>query len=927
MTLSDTEPDFKAMTLRSVRYEDLRTAAEREGMVWDLVGHITATASLAKAFLDVKTPEPAIAIADFLDLFVVGTREKEGKLSLNSVPEFSRAASALRVRHEAIDSWTNLLRGKRAAETVKIDNELRKFARDGGRNDQFRWVLVKERREFQRAMRTLIAAGQEPDAPNFKPTTSIGVVARDAWRWIESKVPELTYVRHDLWSGCGEEAVLQRLRACLQRLFGDADHQRWTLMHHGFYFYTPQQWALFRLLRRSGLANQYFVLHDDGSSPVFESWRRFFTERLEMPSPDPSTVYGERAFTPQASAFLSGWLGRYVDGSGLGDRLRIVRYRNPAELVSELRLEMLETRHGAMRPKIFAASQSRIEGLIERLSPDSGVGLSSLAQLPIGVFLIGLHESIQVPDGVAGPTQIILSDDGVRDIALSGFLPSVPSGESVERMRSVLQRARPFFSGCRRANEWISRAEVLERIMIDVVAPFGQRGVAANRVLSIRQAVGNPLRLVPWVDLSLHEAKLLKEVIKEIAATINQLASGEQMRLDTHAEFLRAQIRRGLEGLNEAECRKVLETADGLRLASNDEIDVSGLIDVVRILLGRDADSDDDGHRGSDPQVKPLRSLDSLGLYPSSAPVHLTNLVDGAFPSSIPAVGWPFCREDLASDSVARQIFETRAGSAALGDLYLLWLALDGVCDQAHVVLSWMDELAGEELSPAAVLSMLRKPSHQSQAVLNMSGGVNDSRASQYGDNRSLRAVAECKSAAVAEVELGAALEALPVEVVASFQACPRRLALQWLFGQSHAFTAAFHHVMLYGNMIGTLVRKRLAEPSEARSTCDSVWRFMSQGERRGSEMKSAVKKVGITAKPEWMLTLCGRQQDKDPMSLAYQHATERRMVAPDTVVKAGSSFLPLPIYGDGDGRGEVCRFCPAKDRCLMARTSRDEQV
>jgi hypothetical protein len=773
-------------------------------------------------------------------------------------------------------------------------------------------------------MQSLIAAGQRPDAEDFKPTTPIGLVAQDAWRWIESKMPEITFIRDDLWTSRSDESVVRRLRSCLQRLFGD--QERWTLMHHGFYFYTPPQWALFRLLRESGLADQWFMVHDDGQSQVFEIWRRFFSERLGMPTPNPSDVYGSRPFTPQASAFLSGWQGRRVDGDTAKDRLRMVRYRSPAEFVSDLRIEIADAEPGPA-PMVFAAGQGEIERLLERLSPDIGAGSSSLAQLPIGAFLIRLHESIQATDGSAAEAQVILTDEGVRDIALSGFLPTVPAGEAVERMRSVLQRARMFFAGCRLSSEWVVRAEALERIVIDQIAPLGDRGVGTDDHLRIRQSVGNPLRLAPWADIAAAEAKWLKEVLKEIVGTIEELASREQITLNTHTDFLSRQIQRGLEGLNEFERKKVNEMVEGLAMAGPDSIDVTGLIDVVRILLGRDASSEEDLSSGSDPRIKPLRSLDCLGLRPSSGHIHVANLADGIFPSSVPAVGWPFRREDLCGSSIARQILETRASSAVLGDLYLLWLALDGVSDAARITLSWMEEVAGEDLNPAAVLSMLSVPKLQSKGVLDRIGGVKASPASQIGDGMPVRELVACNSTLISKAELGSALQNLPAEVVASLRACPRRFALQWLFGPTHAFSADHHLVMLYGNMIGTLVRKLRFNVSKAKQTCDSLWRFVSDGERRSSELKSRVSPTRQGPRPEWILTLSGNKDGTDPLSLAYRHAKDRAIIDPATILEPSSLFLPLPISGEDGNRGEVCKSCPVKERCREARWTRDEQI
>ena len=65
--------------------------------------------------------------------------------------------------------------------------------------------------------------------------------------------------------------------------------------------------------------------------------------------------------------------------------------------------------------------------------------------------------------------------------------------------------------------------------------------------------------------------------------------------------------------------------------------------------------------------------------------LHLANMAEDAFPTAAQAVGWPFTLDDLrastddAVEPVTAGLLETRAQTAGLSDLYLFWLALDGV--------------------------------------------------------------------------------------------------------------------------------------------------------------------------------------------------------------------------------------------------------
>jgi hypothetical protein len=110
------------------------------------------------------------------------------------------------------------------------------------------------------------------------------------------------------------------------------------------------------------------------------------------------------------------------------------------------------------------------------------------------------------------------------------------------------------------------------------------------------------------------------------------------------------------------------------------------------------------------------------------------------------------------------------------------------------------------------------------------------------------------------------------------------------------------------------------------RAACDSIWRFLSPGERRSSEKKRVVTEQKQSARPVWVLTLWGQQSGGEPLDLAYKRAISGLPLSEAEIEHGTSRFLPLPIHED-EPRGEICKHCPVQDRCLHARKSRDEQI
>jgi hypothetical protein len=925
---------MSAIALPSVRHEDVVAALADEGVDWSDAGHVAATGSLARAVRD--RGGSCVSIGNLLDLLVVSTRNVNSQIGVACFPQRTVGDDSDRKQfNERLAAWSSAIRGFKLSQVLRVDDVLRTRARTATTNVELVRVLVRARRQLQQEISGLIAAGVGPDDGSVQPKSDIGRAAIDAWRDIELAVPEIAHIRTDLWEGRDDPSrwlsMRRRLREVLSRVAPGDD--RWTLVHHGFYFYTPPQWALFRLLDRCEGVRQVFVVHDDGVSPMFEVWRRFFTDQMSMPVPRHSVRDDSRRVTRQAMAFRSAWNGEPVDAVGLEGALTIEEFRNPAEFVrNQLEGQVGARSSGSKKPVVFAAQHQDLRRFCDRLSPEPGAESASLSQLPVGAFLLRLHECIHDAQLSSGHPKVTLSTDAVRDIALSGFVEvdgvRVPPNE----LRSPIQRALPYFSGCHSVSEWTARADTLERVVIDCVAVLGARDSGVTDAQRFEAAVGNPLRLVPWADLSLHEARMIRSTIHAIGKLLMGIAKGERVKLAHHADYLVSRIKAGMDGLPRHEQQAIESRLQGFRIGVGVEgdIDVTGLLDVVSILLNRDAGMDplasDDDTVGEMGGISSIRSLDSLGYAASTTTIHVANLSDGVFPGVVPVVGWPFRREDIRGiDPVSRHLLETRAECSALEGLYLLWLALDGVDTEVPVRLSWISKIANEPRDPAAILSILRAPERLSDAVSTRIGGVKVTRPADSGNAAALFSELKAESSDFTEEEVDAALRQIPREVGASAIVCARRLAIQWLFGASASFQEPFQHVMLYGNMIGVLSRRTGLGEDVSTALCNALWRGLPEAERASSRAKAGVRPSGQrSAGAEWILTLGGSKNGSGAFDQAYQVAMGTTGYSLNVLAEQPGGFLPEPV---SEPRSQICTMCPVQKCCLSVRMPRDEDL
>jgi hypothetical protein len=427
------------------------------------------------------------------------------------------------------------------------------------------------------------------------------------------------------------------------------------------------------------------------------------------------------------------------------------------------------------------------------------------------------------------------------------------------------------------------------------------------------------LRLVPWGDLSVDEAATVAAVVTATVVLVNEIASRERVALKDHLQFLRRKLQQGMHDLPEDERQQITAKVDGFSVGLEDEIDVDGLIDVVAMLLGRTAEFDSTGESESrEGAVGELRSLDALGFRRLKQGIHVANLADGTFPSRVPAVGWPFRVDDMRAgaasvDPVIIEILEARAENAALSDLYLLWLALDGVEPDYPVTFSWISNLGGEPRNPSSILSLLTVPSGVSAAVASRAGGLKVDSVIPAGDMAALTERPEPLGPTFSEAQVREALLKLDSRATASGQACARRFALEWALGPSAAFQSEHHQTMLYGNVVGALVRLTGLDVFSALRACNDLWRYLTIGQRASSFAKAVVKPAGRSAQGHWILTLAGRMGGASPLDRAYQAAAQGSASDPHLMVPSNSQYLPPRI-----DNAEVCAQCPVRPRCAV---------
>ena len=904
------------LQLASVRKSFVRSALEAHDVQWDQAIHV-CTAATMENILE-RDNLFAITIATLIDLITSSLLPLEYAVSRSLYPERKLFLTDKKEYTTQKNKWMNALVGRQIRKSVQTNNELRAFARSS--NNRHAHTIYKARRTFIKTISELTTDGILPT--DIDVTDPLIACAVEAWQTIEANVPGFTVIRDTLWRDPSDfvaqkTAHSQNLMAhfveTIRRisLHNDTDH---VFVFHGFFYYHPKHWALIQLLQAIPTVHVYIITHNDGKNPVFAAAERYYSTTMGWPEP---TVYEVTEHpTPAARIFLQAINGNRIEAQP--DILRILESKTPADFVGHINQARTMVRldpDGDLEeiPKLYAADAPTINRYFERLDIMNPARRTDLSKLPIGIFLVRLHECIIIDINDRTRSTIELTCDRVSDIIASNFLmvDGSPSGSSLR----IWEQVAPFFQDCVSPVSWQERAALLTELNTSVVHHRTPKRPPQDDLQRISRAAQNITRLIPWADISTQHAQRIERIIQEIIRLIGNLTTQEQIRLQDHHTYLTTELTRGMQNVPAEEYREMQDKLNGYGVGLDDTVFVEGLVDIVHMLLARSVDFDGlgDPTEGND-RFRSLRSLEVLGYERTNQPIHLANLADGIFPVATQSSYWPFSMDSLkrAQSSMSVAIMRLRNETTHLGDIYMLWLGLDGVVD-APVTMSWVASVAGELHNRSALIDLFTRPTPTANNAryIEMVGGIPITPQPPRTYLHIPYPAPQPTHVGTSEFDHYSTHNILHRHAVSAAIICNRRLAMQWLFGPTISYHQENLTSILYGNFIG-LVEKN--EPGLTEQAVESLWQHLIPGEKRSYLAK---KRVGVKgADRRWLYTLKGNRTktNTDSFSRAYQAIVSNEPIT--------SSPIPIGTFlpeGVREYAAILCENCPVVHRCAVA--------
>ena len=499
----------------------------------------------------------------------------------------------------------------------------------------------------------------------------------DIWRVLEGCSEDIRAIRGLL----PNERCEQRAREMISRVSGGLDAD--TVVIHGFYFITPVQERMIRILESAGYRLLFLFQYDDAHPKANEVWRALYNHGNGFPDESEWLKIG----TSQRNGF-----GDLLENrvSHL-DTVRLVEYRNMEEFVNDVE-------PGDESPFLFSPDATSANDMLREFFPEV-YGRRPLISYPIGGFIGLLHRMWdQEQDG------LVLEPALLSECFSYGWLTH--DGRRSNAYLADLQKLMPFFRGCKTESDWNERLGLLHEIQDGAVNAF--QTDSSDRWDMV---LGNPLRNFSMFDVDDGGAAVVSLIGDLIRSARVLFGDGQGCFVDEHLRRLRS-ILDG-EVIDDDIMREELGIASGTldRLSNPGNLsifrptDMSGAITMYLMNeCGSDDVVDEDLH------VSPMYGLETIPYDR----VHIVLANQRSLPGGKEDYIWPLNRKIMEamaerqshSDShplLSNAMFVVE--TASIANRYLVYSAFWS----GEVTLSWIREQDGKMYPPSPYIELISR--------------------------------------------------------------------------------------------------------------------------------------------------------------------------------------------------------------------------
>lgn len=399
-------------------------------------------------------------------------------------------------------------------EMVVLSQYIRERIAKAEDNPEIRHWLIGCRRNLGMILSAILLleeAGIAPEDIQENGDRNIGLLL-EAWRFLKENDPTIGHfhkrmkelTKRDAWN------------PVLNQLFGKSDIS--TLIFHGFYYFTPLQERIMRLLETAGIRLIFLFAYDEKYPYANEIWRKTYS--VEKGYPKFTEWHMEKSDRTES-------YGEIFEGrkAKITNKLQIKEYASVMDFVQGMK-QVKEQGYF-----IYSSNSSRANEILRDFYPEE-YGERKLLSYPIGQFVSILNqmwdEDLQ---------QIVLDADRLIECFASGWLSL--NGVSGKQYLQDVTNLVPFFSDCRTVEEWKKRIALLRDIEENVVTPFIQDLGEDGSKARWQEIMGNPFLNFSIFATAPDRLELILNLIEQLLAMADELfGDGHVICVQDHIQKL-----------------------------------------------------------------------------------------------------------------------------------------------------------------------------------------------------------------------------------------------------------------------------------------------------------------------------------------------------------------------------------------------------
>lgn len=291
-----------------------------------------------------------------------------------------------------------------------------------------------------------------------------------------------------------------------------------TLVFHGFYYITPYQERVMKLLEQAGFKLVFLIPYDERYPYAYEIWEETYSVERGYEPKYNWHIEKSAAEDPYGEIFE----GRSAQ---ISNKLQIKEYASVMEFVDDVK-------HIKEKGFSIYSADFKSANLILKDYFPNAYGDRKILSYPIGQFISNLNRMWDEEKQT-----IALDEDRLIECFSSGWL--AVEGISGKQYMQDLMYVLPFFKGCHSIEEWEERIQLFKEIKEYVIAPFEEDLDADIAVSRWQEAIGSPLKNFSMFAVEPEKLDIILKLIKQLLGMAKELfGKNELVHIQDHIRTL-----------------------------------------------------------------------------------------------------------------------------------------------------------------------------------------------------------------------------------------------------------------------------------------------------------------------------------------------------------------------------------------------------